>query len=261
MADSSKNKERLKLAVIPLLLIVLVAVLLVGDDEAPSAVPELLRPEDRPAAKTDSHGGEEGTRRDIVWPSYSLNSILAHNPFRLQDPRAILDAELLAVGITSAESMTEISTEEFFPQEPEEKFADREAEEAFLTALLEWGTPEQPVPDETQIQAAETSTESQDLSANVPPANMDAEQSAVARQKAQRVADQQRNLIKLQQRLVHLQHQPVTMIMTSVRGNSALLGGRNIVEGELVEDGIRATSIGRDGITFEIVEASPSAAE
>ncbi len=48
------------------------------------------------------------------------------------------------------------------------------------------------------------------------------------------------------------------MFMTSVRGTSALIGNRKIAEGELLEDGILAVSINRNGITFEIVDDTDS---
>ena len=72
-------------------------------------------------------------------------------------------------------------------------------------------------------------------------------------------ADARRARIEvLQQRILALQNTPITMIMTSVRGKSALFGDRNITEGELMEDGIRVVSISRNGITFEIVDDTNS---
>ena len=255
MADSKQRQEKLKLALIPVLVVGLIAVLMQGDTEESSPVPELIQPLNRLAVKSlpENSTGDEQPGRDVVWPSFSLTTIMAHDPFELKDPRAMLDADMLAAGITGDERMTEVSAADFFPQED---FIDLEAEAAFLAALMEWTNPATTT-DDAANDARPTAADPNDspvASIEADSKEPDPEQLAIAEQERQTTIQRERRSADLQQRLKSLQNQPVTMIMTSVRGTSALFGGRKIMEGELVEDGIRVASIDRRGITFEIVE-------
>ena len=110
MADRSNN-ERMKLALIPVLGIVLFFVLPEGES---SGTPEVVSP---PAASEDEGDAAQkhtqSTFRPAAWPETQVNTILAHNPFELRDPRAEMDRAFADAGITVSNDWTPVSQAEF----------------------------------------------------------------------------------------------------------------------------------------------------
>ncbi|HIE99178.1 MAG TPA: hypothetical protein EYG03_22290 [Planctomycetes bacterium] len=221
MTETASKNEKIKLALIPLLGLVLLYSLMTGEDTVVSPSIELIRQRGESPNRDGSNTGH--SNRSVLWPERSLHAIVGHNPFELIDPRAVLDAEFARNGITAVTRMTAINAAEFF-------------EDIAASAG-----------DDGELGLAAADSEN--------PAGIE----SAADIAAMAAAEMQRARIEdLQQRIRKLQDTPVTMIMTTVRGTSALLGERNIVEGELLEAGIRAVFIRRDGITFELVDDTTS---
>ena len=226
------------MAMIPVLLLVFVAVLLPGDEEeSDKAVPSYPAP-----TVTATEETAASQRRNVQWPTYALANVTRHNPFELSDPRAILDAEMLMYGITGPESMTEIPLEEFLGRFQE---IDAAAEASFIAELMDWTSPHQ---DTEEAAQAKISTE--------PPKSPGQEDAQPDETEPLAQKQFEQDVLAQKRRLAELQNQPITMFMTTHRGPSVLLGDRTIVEGEMVEDGIRVASIDRSGVTFELVLAS-----
>jgi hypothetical protein len=220
MTDSASRNDKTKIALIPVLGLVLFYVLMGGEDSSGSLPIQLVR---RPVVNSE-HTGRNADRPqsgyNVSWPGRSLHAIVEHNPFELTDPRAILDADFERYGVTEWLRMAVVAATVFF-----ENDVDAQGETERATAGSGNSAAQHATVDLVVVAAA----------------------------------DARRARIEvLQQRILALQNTPITMIMTSVRGKSALFGDRNITEGELMEDGIRVVSISRNGITFEIVDDTNS---
>lgn len=246
MSANDKNPDRIKIALIPVLGLILLWVVAGGEDDAPVAA-ELATS----TSETDSPAKPErsaGKKQKANWPSESLQLIASHNPFELTDPRVVIDNLFRESGLLTDPVMTEVKQEVFFAeletgQQRDERFLD----ELWIDLLAKTDNPDQVSPSPAATITSVTG------SAAKPEAD------AVSAMEKTRLAEQEKKyrqaklqFDQLQQRLVELQSQKVTMIMESRKGKSALLGDRHITEGELVEAGIRVASIGGDGITFEI---------
>ncbi|MEO2013259.1 MAG: hypothetical protein ABGZ53_02710 [Fuerstiella sp.] len=225
MTNTASKDNKLKMAVIPVLGLVLLYVVMGGEDTTAAPTIELVS---RPGAGSGPHGSSTDRRHSnprVSWPERSLHTIIGHNPLELTDPRAILDAEYLKYGITEVTQMTAVDATEFFEDFAGLAGADGNSAPSVAGTLSSTGR-------HARDSANSISESAEDIAA-----------------KARRA-----RITALQQRIQKLQNTPVTMIMTTDRGRSALLGDRTITEGEVLEEGIRAVSIGRNGVTFEIVD-------
>jgi len=225
MTDTASKNNKLKLALIPFLGFVLLYVLTDGEDTEGAPAIELASRPGPGSARRETSIDRRHSDRNAFWPERSLHAIVSHNPFELTDPRAILDAEFAGYGITEVTRMTVVDPTEFFA---ESAGANKETELSAAGLL-------------NAKESIETASDSA-----APEFVVDT--SALADEEARRA-----RINDLQQRIRTLQNTPVTMIMTTDRGRSALLGERIIAEGEVLEEGIRAVFIGRNGVTFEIV--------
>ncbi|MCP4787261.1 MAG: hypothetical protein GY903_06880 [Fuerstiella sp.] len=222
MTNTASRNNKLKIVMIPVLGFLLLYAVMGGEDTTGPPAIELAG---RPGAGSTVHRPSTGRRhsdRTVSWPERSLETIVGHNPFELTDARAILDAEFLKYGITEVPPMTVVDSTDFLEYFAERAGADGGSDLSAAGALKS-----------AEHRRMEIAAES----------NVD----IAAEARRARISD-------LQKRIKTLQDTPVTMIMTTDRGTSALLGERTIAEGEVLEDGIRAVSIGRDGVTFEIVD-------
>lgn len=279
---SKPRNEKIKLALIPVLLLVLLAVLPGSDDESDStdAAPVLAAPSApsiatpasgsnaTPSATSVSAGGASSAAADpVLWPRVPLNGVLQHDPFVFSDPRALLDRAFFAAGMTAPVTMDEVTPEEFFPRETDLLSLDAEPSDPTLLAdLVNFFTP--PNEDLPAAVAEPDDGASADEKTSEDSAAMAALEDALLREEAIRQEQQQaaarerlQHKEQLRKQLTALQTQPVTMFMQSPAGNSVLLGERRISAGEIVSDGIRVRSIERSGVTFEIIDPVASAQE
>lgn len=175
----------------------------------------------RPQSSDGASHSEDSprSRREIQWPRYSLQMVAAHNPFALSDPRAELDQRFLTAGITTPAEMTAITQDEFFTD-------------------LQGQIPSESPDDVRSQPVAEIAINTNDTAAE-----------------KDKVAEALR-LSRL--RLNELSNQPVTMFMKSESGNSAMVGGRRITEGEFIADGIRVAEITRRGVRYQVVPTQTS---
>jgi hypothetical protein len=238
MTDTANTNDKRNIALVPVLGLVLLYVLMGGEDTSGSPPIQLVQ---QPVASPEHSGPEEGrskSNRNITWPGRTLHTIVEHNPFELTDPRAILDADFEAYGITEWTQMYPVDATEFL-----EKYFDDEGD----------AEPSVAGSGNSTAQHTRDAANAVDVfTASAPPLPV-VDLAAVAAAAARRA-----RIEDLQRRILALQNTPVTMIMTSARGRSALLGNRRITEGELMEDGIRAVSISRNGIAFEIIDDTNS---
>lgn len=79
-----------------------------------SLTPEVVSP---PAESEDegdaAQKNTQSTFRPAAWPETQVNTILAHNPFELRDPRAEMDRAFADAGITVSNDWTPVSQAEF----------------------------------------------------------------------------------------------------------------------------------------------------
>lgn len=247
MTKTPDKSDRIKLALIPVLGIALFFVLPGGDDESSGEVPELV------SSFTSSEGEntkQQAKSAQISWPRISLKTTIAHNPFILSDPRAELDRRFLEAGITAPEEMTEISPDEFLSDD-DSSVATNENDSSVATydedALLAELVAEF-VDHEEQTTA---SASGQQTPATGP---RQAIRIPEVRSEVSEPDELEAELYRRRVRLAALKNESLTMFMSSHRGNSALLGDRPISEGEIIEEGIRVTHIGRDGVQFEVID-------
>lgn len=279
---SKPRNEKIKLALIPVLLLVLLAVLPGSDDESdssdatpvvavPAAMPvpsPALASNSAPSATSVSAGGASSAAADpVLWPRVPLNGVLQHDPFVFSDPRALLDRAFFAAGMTAPVTMDEVTSEEFFPREAEVLSLDAEPSDPTLLAdLVNFFTPTN---EDLPAAAAEPNDgASAEEKSSEESTAIAALEDALLREEAIRNEQQQaaarerlQHQEQIQKQLTALQTQPVTMFMQSPAGNSVLLGDRRISAGEIVSDGIRVRSIERSGVTFEIIDPVDSAQE
>ena len=111
MADQS-NKERMKLALIPVLGLVLFFVLPEGESSRPPEVASVPTATSEIAESTATKSARS-TFEPAAWPETQVNTILAHNPFELRDPRAEMDRAFADAGITVTNDWTPVSLAEF----------------------------------------------------------------------------------------------------------------------------------------------------
>ncbi|MDG1893391.1 MAG: hypothetical protein P8J37_00630 [Fuerstiella sp.] len=233
MTDTANTNDKRTIALIPILGLVLIYVLMGSEDTSGSPAIQLSS---QPIINAELGVSEVERRpgsRNVAWPGRSLQVIVQHNPFELTDPRAILDAEFERYGITEVAQMTAVEMTVFFQNDGS---ADGQ--------LKQWAT---------DVSNAQHDAGGADASAASTPPNLIVDLAAVAATELRRA-----RIEELQHRILVLQKTPVTMVMISNRGSSALLGDRRITQGELLEDGIRAISISRNGITFKIVDDTNS---
>ncbi|GAB5441603.1 MAG: hypothetical protein Fues2KO_19520 [Fuerstiella sp.] len=276
---SKPRNEKIKLALIPVLLLVLLAVLPGSDDEsdASDATPVVAAPAAAPvpspasasnsAPSATSVAASSAAADPVLWPRVPLNGVLQHDPFVFSDPRALLDRAFFAAGMTAPVTMDEVTSEEFFPQEADVLSPNAEPSDPTLLAdLVNFFTP----PDEELPAAAAEPNDgaSAEEKSSEESTAIAALEDALLREEAIRNEQQQaaarerlQHQEQIQKQLTALQTQPVTMFMQSPAGNSVLLGDRRISAGEIVSDGIRVRSIERSGVTFEIIDPVASAQE
>ena len=86
MAGNAENTERLKLALIPVLGLVLLFVVMGGEEEStsPSTSSSVNRKSAPDAVTEPSKQKATADIRDAVWPHQSLSAIIAHNPLELK---------------------------------------------------------------------------------------------------------------------------------------------------------------------------------
>ncbi|MDG2128384.1 MAG: hypothetical protein P8K08_10360 [Fuerstiella sp.] len=231
MTETESRNEKTRIALIPVLGLVLLYVLMGGEDTSGSQALQLVQQPDAASGCSVPKSDSAKSIGEVIWPGRSLQEIVAHNPFELMDPRAILDADFKRYGIREQTPMKEVDMVVFL-----ENDVDIADAMELLTADSR---------DSVVQNGPETSTKDDVIAVSDP--------TAVAAAEARRD-----RIIAFQRRIRELQNTPVTMFMTSARGTSALIGNRKIAEGELLEDGILAVSINRNGITFEIVDDTDS---
>ena len=239
MTDTANTtSDKRKIAMIPVLGLVLLYVLMGGEDTSGSPTIQVMSQREVDPERSGGEADRSQSNRNVIWPGRSLHAIVEHNPFELTDPRAILDADFEKYGVTERTPMTAVDVTEFF-----ENIIDAQGE----TELAATGSG-----NSATQHSRDASNADGDFVASAPPLPA-VDPVAVAAAAARRD-----RIEALQQRILALQNTPVTMIMTSARGRSALFGDRKITEGEFMEDGIRAVSISRNGITFEIIDDTTS---
>lgn len=238
MIDPVNTNDKRKIAMIPVLGLVLLYVLMGGEDTSGSPTIQLVSQLEVDSERSGRETDRSPSNQDVIWPGRSLHAIVEHNPFELTDPRAILDADFEKYGVTQWTPMTAVDATEFF-----EGIIDAQGEKELAAA----GS------GNSATRHSQTATSADGAFVPSAPPVPAVDPAAVAAAAARRA-----RIEALQQRILALQNTPVTMIMTSARGRSALFGDRKITEGELMEDGIRAASISRNGITFEIIDDTTS---
>ena len=252
MAKTKNKSDRLKLLLVPVLVLVLLAVFPAGEDnESDAGQVELA---ERPAAAKKQ---KSSPRVFADWPHHSLKSVLNHNPFVLEDPRAEFDRTMVEYGILDVTDMIEVSQVDFMASGKNETSGDElnaalDDEAAFLAELMA-----APLEDDEQ----ENDGANQESIPSPSSANVD-ESSTTANSKSvdtgMTAEEQWAELMRRRRVLFELQSQPVTMFMQSRAGNSVLVGDRRVTEGEVIEKGVRVASIDKSGITFEVLEVTRS---
>ncbi len=253
MSKPKKNNDRLKLALVPVLGLVLFSVL-PGESEVQSAAGQIAL---TGPAKTSS-GKTSSDRRAVEWPRYSLKSVVAHNPFELSDPRVALDRAMFENGITSPEEMTEVSVLDFMEKYPaalpQSSISALDDENEFWAELMaDFTTAASETADDGNVDDKLEDNNQQQADDDQQSKIEDEASLAESLQKEQddRLAAE---MLRRRQRLSQIQLQPITMFIESRDGNSVLVAGRTVVEGDEIEAGIRVDKIDRSGVTYEVVE-------
>ncbi len=246
MANSKNKSDRLKLLLVPILVLVLLAVFPAGDDnESDAGQVELAA---RPIAAIKK---KPSTRVLADWPHHSLKSVLNHNPFVLKDPRAEFDRAMVEHGIADSTDMMEVSPADFMASD-EEPASDNvlDEEKAFLAELMA-------APVESDERTDDRSEEETNPPAPAPETGVSsgAPNTAVA-ESGMTAEEQHAELMRRRRVLLNLQTQTVTMFMQSRAGNSVLVGDRRVTEGEEIEKGVRVATIDKTGVTFEVLDVT-----
>lgn len=244
MSDSARNPDRMKVALIPVLGLVLLYVV-AGAEDSPVAA-ELAETSDAGDAVPAIAAAKKKSK--VSWPSESLQLIASHNPFELNDPRVAIDSIFRDSGLLKDPPLTEVAADEFFAELESSKQQDELFLDSLWDDLLSKTDDRQRPADANPMESSPEAPSSVNSKATLISSE---EQARQAKQDARYLKAKQ-EFDQLHQRLVELKTQRVTMIMESRQGRSALLGGRHVAEGELVEAGIRVASIDGEGITFQI---------
>ncbi|MCA9051723.1 MAG: hypothetical protein KDA89_23455 [Planctomycetaceae bacterium] len=265
-ADSAKKNEKLKLALIPVLVLVLLGVLMTGDSGKSNSVPELAVPPGSSSAGSSEKKRTADDRPAVHWPRYELNEILHHNPLHLIDHRAMLVESFRSLGLLSETPMIVCSFDEFTGPDEEES-----RPESLWTPTIDTGdgnvgaesaadkTAAADTNDETSAAAIVDDSGSSDPNAATtsPPADPNAEMLRLRREEQQRAEEAVQlaaaaETAEIHRHLQQLRSIPVSMYMRTRQGPSAWLGDRLVREGDRVAERIRVRSIDRSGITFEV---------
>lgn len=247
MKKTSNKADKLKLALIPVLGVVLLAVMPGGDDDSSADVPELVQPS---SAASSAGSATLTARKAVNWPRIPLKTVISHNPFVLVDPRAELDKSLLTAGITAPEVMTEVTLEEFMATDAAE--LDSSNDDELLDDLVAYFGDSNP-----DIQSQQRAINNEPAKEEVPADSHSQEDPSAE----STLEDAQQELFRRRLLLAEIQRRPITMFMQSQTGNSALVDDHRVTEGEFIEEGILVTSINRDGIKFKVIDPSAQNAD
>lgn len=260
----NQKSDRAKLALIPVLSLVLVFVLM-GDDSGSSNAPPARTPRSTNAESTTPRSPEIASVETsaavkATWPRQSLSAIVQHNPLELRDPRVEVARAFEAAGITLPFTANLATEYEFFPErDPASRLASRFVGVRYLFDLNKVVNEVARTVEPVVAAAAESKAaapDSMELGAADRPVAQGAGGASTPNDSGSTV-----DATALRMKLDALRSQPVRMFMKSSRGNSALLGERRIVEGQLLEEGIFVAEITREGVTFEIVTGTERTSE
>ena len=224
------NSDRIKLALIPVLGLILLGLFLPDDTEVSPAA-ELA---DRPPRAT-----QNASARKITWPNRTLSVVRQHNPFELDDPRVRLDRAFDEYSLRSEPSLTPVDHDQFFAEE----IAEQRSREELVTWL-----------EQLEAERLAASEDSDDVAATVDADTLDAERLAVQADAEALAAAHAAERQRLLDRVRELGEQPISLVMQSSAGNTAWLLDRQVAEGEEIEPGIRIQTITPGGITFSVTQ-------